>query len=105
MELEEIYSKGFITTAAPYHDYFHDFGVNEKSANLYGVKVEDIVSVICTISENQDIHEKEQEYWGWYDNEDKKLCIIFPSCFIYRYKVEENKGKGKAFKLKVKRYE
>ena len=50
----------------------------------------------------------EPDYWGWWDAEDKKFTLIWPKhfllemCFPYGTKAEEERGKGKIYRVNVK---
>ncbi len=92
------------------------FGITPMSACLYGDKVEDIINVEVSVSDNQekppppqdDPNVNEADYWGWWDNEMKKFTIIWSKyfllnmCFTYGMRPEEEKGKGKAYRLNIK---
>lgn len=92
-------------------DYFHDFGIRPMFASLYGSKAEDIINVKCTISADQSTEKHNSpDYWGWYDLKEKcwstggliqPSFIQFQMCFTYGYKVEEERGKGKAYRLDI----
>lgn len=104
----------FTTTAtigksATRGNYFHDFGIRPMFASIYGRKPDDIVNVKCTISEDQTEHTA-PDYWGWYnliENKWETGGLIQPSflqfqmCFPYGYKAEEERGKGKAYRLDI----
>ena len=92
------------------------FGISELTASLYGDKVEDIVSVEVTVANNQekppapqdDPNINEADYWAWWDNEREKFTLIWPKyfllnmCFTYGMKPEEERGRGKAYRVNVK---
>jgi len=95
--------------------YSH-FGITPLNACLYGDKVEDIVEVEVSIAEDQtvppppqkDPNVKETDYWGWWDNERKRFSLILRKhfllnmCFPYGMEAEEERGKGKAYRVNVK---
>lgn len=102
------------TTAVLNKTYYHHFGINEMSASLYGNKVAEIENLKMKMSDNQEppaknsnIDSTKPDYWGWYDNEEQKFLLIFPAyfmlnmCFPYGMKVEEEAGKGKAYRLEI----
>ncbi len=91
---------------------YKHFGIHQKSASLCGYKPEDIVELNMAISNNQikpdpnDVN-MVPDYWGWFDNEDKKFTLIYPKlfllnmCFPYGIEIEENRNKGKAYRLEI----
>ena len=106
--------KNIKTTAVWNGKYFQHFGINEKSAVLYGDDVDDIEEVELKISENQLIPFSEQErtdknvdYWGWFDNEREEITLIWHKrfllniCFPYGIEATEKVGKGKAYRLEI----
>lgn len=107
--------KSFTTTAVKGKTqdgkgYFHFFGIRDVSCSLYGAKPEDIIQVKCMVSKDQ-TEQKPPDYWGWYNLEKERWetggllqpsLTQFKMCFPYGYKVEEEHGKGKAFRLDIK---
>lgn len=94
---------------------FNHFGITPMSASLYGDKIEDIVQVEIEIAKNQKrpTHQEQRDsagadYWGWFDNEEKKFTLIWAQlflldmCFPYGLKAEEERDRGKAYRLNVK---
>ena len=81
--------------------YEHFFGCRQ-AVGMCGVEPADIISV--TVIEEH----KKSTHFGWWDNKDKKFCMIFRSklqvevCFPYGYKVCEEKGEGQLCGLRVK---
>ena len=93
--------------------YFHDFGIHPNFCSIYGAKPEDIIHVECSIHKNQKIDSgvPKLDYWGWFDLEEFKWStggLMQPShaqfsmCFPYGYKAEEERGRGKAYRLMIK---
>jgi hypothetical protein len=107
--------KNFTTTAtigkSENGNYFHNFGIRPMIASLYGCKPEDIINVKCTISIDQSTEKHNApDYWGWYDLKEKcwstgsliqPSFVQFKMCFIYGYESEEERGKGKAYRLDI----
>lgn len=105
-----------IHTAAVHEGVFRHFGVNEKSASLYGDKIEDIVKVEISVADDQTIPPapqndpkvKEPDYWAWRDNREQRFSLIFGKhfllnmCFPYGMEIEEERGFGKAYRVNVK---
>jgi len=95
---------------------YNHFGITPTNACLYGDKVEDIIKVEVFIAEDQTLPPEPQndpkinepDYWAWYDAEDKRFSLIFSKyfllnmCFPYGMPLEEEKGKGKAYRVNVK---
>ena len=87
-------------------DHYYHFGIHPDFTSIYGDDPKDIVIVEVTPSKDQTMGDK-QEYWGWWNFEKRKFEMIYPSavsfkvCFPYGYKVSENAGNGKAYKLDV----
>ncbi len=107
---EFILVKEFTTTAALYQTHYRHFGIHEKSASLYGDKVEDIVQIKMSIAADQTVPKqpnKSADYWGWFDFEEERFVFIWPSylqlsmCFTYGMKAEEDRGRGKAYRLEI----
>lgn len=107
--------KSYIIDAVCVENRFKNFGIFEATAPLYGCSVNDIIPVEITIAEDQTIptHNEDinsDEYWAWFDYEDKRLKLIQPSrfqlnmCFPSGIKSREDIGKGKAYKINVKKY-
>lgn len=51
--------------------FYTDFGINEKSARIYGREISDIIEVKCKISKNQ-----EKVNWNSLTSEEKLRLII-----------------------------
>lgn len=95
-------------------EYKH-FGISELTASLYGDKVEDIIEVEVSIDEDQtvppspqnDPKANEPDYWAWWDADKKRFGLIFGKhfllnmCFPYGMKSEEERGRGKAYRVNV----
>lgn len=95
--------------------HYNDFGIHPKTASLYGHRANDIVEVMMGVAEDQQVPKHiagpksnpEADYWGWYDNERKRFThiwqayILLEMCFPYGMKVEEEKGRGKAYRLEI----
>lgn len=108
--------KVYTNTAAFNGEYFTAFGIHSVTAGLYGYKDKDIINVEMTIAEDQTIppspqHDKNVnniDYWGWWDNQDKKFTHIYQKrflldmCFPYGIEKTEEAGKGKAYRLNIK---
>lgn len=91
-----------------YGDYYTHFGIHKDHAHIWGNKVEDVLEVKMCISENQSPpNRNKQEYWGWYDFEQKEFTMIYPNykmlfvCFPYGIEIEEKHNKGKAYRLEI----
>ena len=92
---------------------YHHFGIHPNLISLYGDKVEDIETITMRISDDQSVPESKQkqeevDYWGWYDNEDKRFTnmiysayFILEICFPAGIKATEESGRGKAYRLEV----
>lgn len=91
--------------------YWH-FGINSKTASLYGDKVEDIVELTMKVAEDQtkpptNIYLKKEDYWGYYDNSKKEFTLIYPAyfllqmCFPYSLSLYEKRGDGKPYRLEI----
>ncbi|MFA5732905.1 MAG: hypothetical protein WC934_13020 [Acidithiobacillus sp.] len=86
--------------AHQYYDnkLFHNIFSHQKSTQMCGD--DPIFKIEFEVGDTD-----EYTYWGWL--EDGEVCMIFPHkilfeiCFAYGYKVEEERGRGKAIKLKV----
>lgn len=108
-----------IDTAVFKDGKFIHFGITPLSASLYGDKEEDIVKVKLTVSDNQekppapqnDPKVNEADYWGWWDNDKQEFTIIWNKyfllnmCFPYGMDAEEERGRGKAYRVNVKKVE
>lgn len=107
----------FDMTAVFNGSHYQHFGIHPKSVSLYGKKVEDIVHIRMRIAQNQEVPEhiagpkssKEADYWGWFDSEQNRFVstMIWPSylqlgmCFTYGMKAEEDRGRGKGYRLEI----
>lgn len=105
-----------IHSAALHEGVYRHFGVNEKNACLYGDNVEDILKVEVSVAKDQTIPPppqkdpkvNEADYWAWWDNDQKRFSLIFGKhfllnmCFPYGMELEEERGKGKAYRVNVK---
>jgi hypothetical protein len=91
---------------------YNDFGINSMSARMYGHKPSDIVNLKLRVSENQvrpqyNEHTIEADYWGWFDFEENQFTMIYPQlvilhmCFAYGIKAQENRNRGRAYRLEV----
>lgn len=103
-------------TAVFKNDHFQHFGIHPVTAQVYGDKVEDILDVELTLAENQVKPSPNQkyevaDYWGYFDYEQNKFTMIYPQyfllsmCFPSGVDVAEEVGRGKAFRLNVKKIE
>ena len=91
--------------------FYEHFGIHNVLASLYGNKPEDIVKLEMHISEDQTIPPSDQsmnpDYWGWYDFEEQKFTMIYAKrfllemCFPYGIKAEEEKNRGKSYRLLI----
>lgn len=90
--------------------HYKHFNIHPITANLFGNKVEDIVTIFLKISEDQEIRKyingDKADYWGWLDFKEKRLSMIYPQrflldmCFPHGIKTAEEHGKyGKAYRL------
>lgn len=103
----------FSTTAIFESNHYKHFGVNDKSACLYGDNVEDIVELKIKISENQQLPGEDfhkdliADYWGWYDFKNDNMTMIYPQrfllnmCFPYGMKICEDTNEGKSYRLEI----
>lgn len=96
---------------------FQHFGIHAITASMYGYDENDIVEVELTIAKDQSIPPPPQsdknvmvaDYWGWWKNEDKCFTTIYGKhfllemCFPYGIEAEEKAGRGKAYRLNVKK--
>lgn len=91
---------------------YNDFGINSKSARMYGKKPSDIVTLKLKVSENQvrpkyNDHTINADYWGWFDFEDNEFTMIYPQlvllhiCFAYGLDASEKSNRGKAYRLEI----
>jgi hypothetical protein len=115
--LKEI--KPAVHTAVQGEKCFEHFGISPVSASLYGHKEEEIIKVEVSVAEDQtealppqnDPKINEPDYWGWWDAKQEKFSLIWSKyfllnmCFPYGMKVEEEAGKGKAYRVNVKKIE
>jgi hypothetical protein len=103
-----------ITTAVWYKDHYRHFGIHPKTAMLYGDNPSEIVNVELSVAEDQsevsaeEHTKKEPDYWGWFDENQKRFTMIYPKyfllnmCFPAGVKPAEEAGQGKAYRLNVK---
>ena len=105
----------FKTTAVFNGKNYRHFGIHPKTASLYGHSASEIVEVTMRLSEDQEVPKHltgpkappNPDYWGWFDNEDGSFTFIWSAyfllemCFTYGMKAEENRGRGKAYRLEV----
>jgi len=98
-------------TAVHNGKYFDHFGIHKKTASLYGNKVEEIVDVSIEIADNQElpVNDLDVDYWGWWDEDEQKFTLVYAArfllnmCFPAGIKVTEESGKGKAYRVNVKK--
>ncbi len=111
LSIEEVYSKNAIWDK----NHYKYFGIQPKSAFMYGCKEEEIQEINFKISNNQikpKANEKnmEPDSWGRYDYERKEFSLIFPKhfllnmCFPYGMKVEEERDRGKAYRIEIQNH-
>lgn len=95
---------------------YKHFGVTKSMSSMYGVKEDEVLNVELSIADDQtvppppqnDPKTDEPDYWGWFDAEKKKFTNIYPKhfllnmCFPYGMEAEEERGRGKAYRLNVK---
>lgn len=107
--------KEYYTTAI-FDGYFKHFGIQPKTAELYGNSVEDIIEVKITIAEDQSIQSFEFQrdnpifdYWAFID---KNECIssliwhqrfLLNMCFPYGIDAAEKHGDGKAYRVNIEK--
>lgn len=102
--------KSFIKWAKQWH--FTDIQDSIWSCNLYD-SGKPIYKIEVSIHDDQskpthDFSVKNVDYWGWLPMDSNNFEMIFSSeitfsiCFTYGYKAEEERGKGKSYRLKVK---
>ena len=93
--------------------YYDHFGIHPSTANLYGNKESDIVTVTITVSDDQTLPSEsskltEADYWGWYDGAKNSFTMIYPQrfllnmCFPGGINADEEANAGKAFRLIIK---
>lgn len=95
---------------------FKSFGISPLTASLYGHKEDEIIEIKITVAADQTKPSFEQQqknknadYWGWWDDVDKKMSFIHPQlfilnmCFPYSYEAEEERGRGKALRINVEK--
>jgi hypothetical protein len=92
---------------------YKHFGIHPSTASLYGHKEEEIVEVLMGIAEDQtrpepNNHPEEADYWGWIaTGEEEPTTLLYAQyfllnmCFPYGIKASEEKGQGKAYRLKI----
>jgi len=91
--------------------HYKNFYSNIKGTQMCMGKSEPIFKIEVKISENQEKDVDPIEYWGWIDNEDNYISLIYPQyfllsmCFPYGIEATEKKGQGKAIKLKLTKIE
>ena len=94
--------------------FYQHFGICETLCCIYGDKPEDIVEIEFNISTDQSVPKHNEQiqtlgadYWGWYDNEDKKFTMMI---YAQRFLLEmcfpnmeesEKRGRGKAYRLEI----
>lgn len=97
-------------------EYFDYLDIHKSLASVYGIKEEDIIKVEVSISENQERishnnikNGKYIDYWGLiYNSNPDKIDLIQPSFvtfgmqFVYGFESLEEKGRGRAYRLKIK---
>ena len=102
----------FTKTAVLRNGYYDHFGIRPELVSLYGDKVENIVTVIMKISDDQSLPDlknksNETDYWVWYDNELGFTDMLYPQrflldmCFPYGIKSCEDKNQGKAYRVEI----
>jgi len=105
----------FKTTAVFNGRHYVHFGIHPTTASLYGNRREDIVELTMRLAEDQEVPKHTSgpksnpnaDYWGWYEDDIGKFTLIWQAymllemCFPYGMKVEEDKGRGKAFRLEI----
>jgi hypothetical protein len=75
---------------------------NQQSVSMCGIKKVDIVKLTVT-------EDPKGEYWGWYEEEDNDISMIWKSlsalkmCFTYGLEEAEAKGKGRRIQLKIEK--
>ena len=90
-------------------EFFRDIQPTPKQVKMYGSG--DIFEVNVELHKDQTPETKNTgfgiDYWGWQRTIEKDLIMIWPSfpqfsmCFCYGYKSEEERGRGKAYRLSV----
>ena len=91
---------------------YKHFNIWPSSSVLYGVDPKDIVTLEMGVAEDQGRPEvngkyKDADYWGYYDNDNKGISLIYPQyfllnmCFPSGIDAVEERGQGKAYRLKV----
>jgi hypothetical protein len=103
----------FKVNAVKFDNYYRHFGIHPKFASLYGDDPNDIEEITMVVDKNITTQnrdkslDKEQGYWGWFDQKQQRFTLIYP-CFLQLYVCfpggilgEERSGQGQAFKLDV----
>lgn len=105
--------KKIYTITAVKHEkgYYHHFGIHPMTAPIFGDDPKDIVEVDFIIDDDQSVppdYIEPCDYWGWIDKkEDELSTLTFPQrfllnmCFPYGIEASEDKGEGKAYRLKL----
>lgn len=105
--------KPFKISAVKKEGEYRHFGIFPATAGIYGDDPKDIITVVVSISPDQSIPtevQNEADYWGWYDKDEKETSMIYQSrfqlnmCFPSGIEHNENLGKGKAYRLNIKRW-
>lgn len=106
--IEPSYTEVFKTSAIKSEKGFKHFGINKKSASIYGCKPEEVLRIKFMLDTNQDTEDIEgPDYWGWFDYSKQRFRIIFAKrfilgmCFPYGMEAEEKVNKGRAYRLKL----
>jgi hypothetical protein len=90
--------------------YFDDIHRDRRNVALYD-KQQPIYEIDVTVNPDQSPAKTpyKQEYWGWLKTNDDCFSLVMPSypqfamCFTYGFKIEEEHGKGKAYRLLIQK--
>lgn len=94
--------------------FFEHIGIVPHLASLCGKRAEDIVQLEITVAENQELPPAgdnknfQPDYWAWWDNERQDFSLVYAKrfflgmCFPFGLKIEEETGRGKAYRVNVK---
>lgn len=95
----------FYSTGIFENKFFKSFGIHEKSANIYGHKLEEIEMLSIKISDDQ--NKTSKGYWGFFEYDDWNIesidnCFQLMSLRVGHGAIEaESRGNGFAIKIDI----
>jgi hypothetical protein len=106
--------KELVTTAVQDEGLYRHFGIHPKTASLYGCDPAAIINVKLVESSDQSRGEPLKSvdgYWSWWDFKKNRFepvltwhgLILLDICFPAGFKVSEERGDGKAYRVNVER--